>query len=511
MSEKRGRARRFGRAAVAVAVIVATVSVAGPAGGQANDDRANATVVTEPLPFSDSVDTTGATGEADDPGCISAPGDPGNPTVWYSYTPSFDGFVQANTFGSDYDTALGAYVDDGVGGLTELACNDDYFGLQSRVDVAATAGQTILFMVGAFAGQPGGGQLVFGVDLGQEPLMASATVDTDASVSSRDGTITVRGTAECSRAATVDLFVQVRQLRAGAVVQGFDGSSAACNGTVEWEADIDPELGRFTGGSAMVTVDGFVYDGANFVSIDPIKADVKLRGTRPGGGTVRVTPDLVYGEADGQTLMLDLYEPASGPKQNRPAVIYAHGGGFVSGSRTGFLAVSYATDLATQGVVAASMSYRLNGLNLPAMIDAQHDMQAAVRWMRDNARSLGVDPDRIYVMGHSAGAITALHTNFNSEDPGSSGTPGVSSEVAGAISLAGFAFPPFIDPGEPPILMYHGTADTTVPFPWGEATCTTTVALGNSCDLEVLDGVGHSVESVHDQIVGATVAFVGGG
>ncbi|MDH3706891.1 MAG: alpha/beta hydrolase fold domain-containing protein, partial [Acidimicrobiia bacterium] len=164
---------------------------------------------------------------------------------------------------------------------------------------------------------------------------------------------------------------------------------------------------------------------------------------------VVVEHDIAYGEADGQVLLLDLYRPGA-IAQQRPAVIYAHGGSFTGGSRTSPQSVAYATDLAGAELVAASISYRLNGLNPGGIADAQHDMQAAVRWVRSNSQSLKVDPDRIYVMGYSAGAMTALFTNFNSEDPGQSGTPGVPSHVAGAVSLAGLVDPTLIDPGEPP-------------------------------------------------------------
>src|SRR5438876_11044472 len=70
-----------------------------------NDNSANATTVTDPLPFTDSVSTIDATTEATDPApsCTSFGT---NDTVWYDYTPSADGYVEADTLGSDYDTVL---------------------------------------------------------------------------------------------------------------------------------------------------------------------------------------------------------------------------------------------------------------------------------------------------------------------------------------------------------------------------------------------------------------------
>ena len=62
-----------------------------------------------------------------------------------------------------------------------------------------------------------------------------------------------------------------------------------------------------------------------------------------------------------------------------------------------------------------------------AAVQAQHDAQAAVRWLRAHAADLGVDPSRIAIGGGSAGADVALLVGAHSEDPGTSGTPGQSS------------------------------------------------------------------------------------
>jgi hypothetical protein len=78
------------------------------------------------------------------------------PTVWYALTLAEDAFVDVNTFGSDYDTTLSAYLGE-RGDLEQIACNDDAAGsLQSRVRFAATADTTVFIMVGAFDSGPGG-------------------------------------------------------------------------------------------------------------------------------------------------------------------------------------------------------------------------------------------------------------------------------------------------------------------------------------------------------------------
>ena len=79
--------------------------------------------------------------------------------MWYAFTPSGSKRIEANTFGSDYDTDLVVYTGT-RGDLTEIACNDDAESVQSRVVFDAVAGETYFIMVGAFASGPGG-NLVF--------------------------------------------------------------------------------------------------------------------------------------------------------------------------------------------------------------------------------------------------------------------------------------------------------------------------------------------------------------
>ena len=141
------------------------------AAAPSNDDFDDANVISE-LPFSDAVDTTGATTADDDPDCFGQ-----GPTVWYEFTPEEDVNVRADTVGSDYDTTLSVYTGS-RGDLTQIACNEDAVDLQSRVQFEAVAGETYFFMVGAFGGGPGG-QLVFSADTykGEEdPTSALRTV-----------------------------------------------------------------------------------------------------------------------------------------------------------------------------------------------------------------------------------------------------------------------------------------------------------------------------------------------
>jgi PKD repeat protein len=125
-----------------------------------NDDFDNATVI-DGLPFTDAQDTSTATWASDDPDSCSS-----NGSVWYTYTPTSDIYVDADTIGSGFDTVLSAYT--GTRGSLEMvpgACNDDWYGLQSRVRFRAIADTTYYFLVGFCCGNggDGGGDLVFSV------------------------------------------------------------------------------------------------------------------------------------------------------------------------------------------------------------------------------------------------------------------------------------------------------------------------------------------------------------
>lgn len=147
--------------------------------------------------------------------------------------------------------------------------------------------------------------------------------------------------------------------------------------------------------------------------------------------------DIVYGSADGgRDLKLDVYKPAvdAGRLAKGTGVLAIHGGGWRTGTKE--RSARLAVPLAERGYVAISPEYRLSGEAIwPAQI---HDVKAALRWMRANASDLAIDPDRIVVLGMSAGAHLALMlagTPNLDRFEGSGGNAGVSTEVAGAIAF----------------------------------------------------------------------------
>lgn len=227
--------------------------------------------------------------------------------------------------------------------------------------------------------------------------------------------------------------------------------------------------------------------------------------------------DIRYGQAinargETEQLYLDLYRPADGGASlvGRPLVVFAHGGSFKGGSRKAQEIAGYLGRMAQHGFAMATISYRVRPPGTPGskpnqdliveaalgdsdtLRDAQHDMQAAVRFLRANAAEYGINPAKIAVGGSSAGAVTALQAAVNEEDPGVSGTPGVSSDVTAAVSVSGAADPDHIEAGDPPFFIMHGGLDATVPAPLGLQACAIATALLNGCELHFYPDDGHT-------------------
>lgn len=199
----------------------------------------------------------------------------------------------------------------------------------------------------------------------------------------------------------------------------------------------------------------------------------------PTDGLV-ATLGIAYGDHPRQRL--DLYAPRSGeaPAAGRPMVVFFYGGSWDSGSRGQYLFVAEA--LVSRGFVVAVPDYRVYPeVVFPAFVE---DGAQAVAWARRNARSHGADPDRIFLMGHSAGAHIAAMLSFDARYLAAAGeTPAA---LAGLIGLAGpydflpltserlkLIFAPeatisrtqpiaFVHGGEPPALLITGDNDGQV-------------------------------------------------
>jgi acetyl esterase/lipase len=118
--------------------------------------------------------------------------------------------------------------------------------------------------------------------------------------------------------------------------------------------------------------------------------------------SVTIHPGIAYAHHDGVELAGDLFLPKG--KKNVPALVAVHGGGWVQGVRTAFQ--YWGPYLAARGIAVFSISYRLatKGKTYP---QAVHDVLAGVQFVRGKASEFGIDPQRIGIMGASAGGHLA--------------------------------------------------------------------------------------------------------
>lgn len=194
-----------------------------------------------------------------------------------------------------------------------------------------------------------------------------------------------------------------------------------------------------------------------------------------------------------QQLFVDIYEPTGDTLSQRPLIIFAFAGGFVTGTRKDGDISTICERFAKRGYVTASIDYRLtpsiiftqNQRDLYlAIIKAVHDMKSAIRFFRkdaDSANLYRINPTQIFVGGISAGGVTSIHTSYldDSEVPsfiaqdtaaiggleGLSGNPGYPTDVLACINLCGaIGDTSWMDNSPVPIISAHGTADQVVPY-----------------------------------------------
>jgi acetyl esterase/lipase len=160
----------------------------------------------------------------------------------------------------------------------------------------------------------------------------------------------------------------------------------------------------------------------------PLYAPLQQREPYAG---VTVLRDQRY-DADARHL-LDVFTPQQAAAQSAPVLVFIHGGGFTGGGRRSGASPFYDNILvwaAQHGMVGVNMTYRLAPDH--AWPAAQHDVAAAMAWVRKNIAASGGDPRRIVAMGHSAGAAHLAnylaHPEFHVAPGGG---------IAGAILVSG--------------------------------------------------------------------------
>lgn len=248
--------------------------------------------------------------------------------------------------------------------------------------------------------------------------------------------------------------------------------------------------------------------------------------------SVALRENVEYGRVRNERLRLDVYMPTDS-SEPRPGLILIHGGAWVGGSKSDYRC--YGVTFAEMGYVVASIDYRLAPQwHYPAQVE---DAKCAVRWMRANAEELGVDPERIAVMGGSAGGHLAMMVGYSSNVPeleGNGGHEGVSSSVSAVIQLYGpvdFTLPTvlndptsmellrtfleatyqanpelyqasspihYLDADDPPTLMLHGTIDSVVRIDQADTLAARMDELNQTYFYDRLPGWPHAMDITRD-------------
>lgn len=223
-------------------------------------------------------------------------------------------------------------------------------------------------------------------------------------------------------------------------------------------------------------------------------------------GVERAGVDLSYGEGPRRTL--DVYRPETRPTR-APVIVFFYGGGWSSGAKGDY---TFAGDaFAAQGFVTFVPDYRIYPeVRFPDFVE---DAASALRWVQANAARYGGDPNRIVLVGHSAGAhiamLAALDPRYaeqaNFDRSAIRGVVG----IAGPYGFDNFNMPllrnvfgsaeepmstmpvHFVGRDAPPILVLHGDRDRRVPVMSTQRMFNVANSAGQQAEIKIYPGIDH--------------------
>ncbi len=223
------------------------------------------------------------------------------------------------------------------------------------------------------------------------------------------------------------------------------------------------------------------------------------------------TQTLTYKQVEDVELELHVFTPEGHQStDSRPAIVFFFGGGWSSGTPKQFF--QQAKALADLGMVAIAADYRVFNRQKTSPFESVADAKSAIRYMRRNAADLGIDPSKIVASGGSAGghiaACTGVIQGYDEagEDLSISSVPNAmvlfnpvidTTENGYGLKKVGeerkFEISPAhnVRSGIVPTLIFHGTADKTVPFENAERFHRLMLDSGNHSDLVAFEGKGH--------------------
>jgi PelA/Pel-15E family pectate lyase len=246
------------------------------------------------------------------------------------------------------------------------------------------------------------------------------------------------------------------------------------------------------------------------------------------GQDVRIERNIDYLGGDRRE-RADLYQPPKSPDAPRhPGIVIIHGGGWTGGDKGAAREINIGTTLAANGYVCLSINYALAVPGSPTFPQNIQDCKRAVRWLRRNAERLHVDPEHIGAIGGSAGghltALLALAGPDARLDPAEDASlscriqaavpmyPHCAATWEGGTPLETYTTLPMfaktqseapalwdsalpikqLSKDDPPLLILHGTADTTTPLNQSTRLHEAALAAGLTSKLIVIEGAPHS-------------------
>lgn len=240
---------RTARATFVLAALLAlALLLAAPAQAAAPSNDLAAFPIPISVGFSETLDTTEATTDADDAQANSGCGAPAtDASVWYSVAPVADASVVVDVGSSSY--TAGVIVATGSpGGLSVVTC------APTAASFTATAGQTYLIMAfdDQLDGGGNGGTLTISVSEAEVPSLA-VTVEPVGQIDARTGIATLRGTLTCTGSFLAMAGLELRQAVGRFTVSGFTtlDTLAPCDGTTRaWTVQVSGTNGKFAGGKS---------------------------------------------------------------------------------------------------------------------------------------------------------------------------------------------------------------------------------------------------------------------
>lgn len=228
----------------------------------------------------------------------------------------------------------------------------------------------------------------------------------------------------------------------------------------------------------------------------------------------------VYKTVGDLELKLYIFQPVGNrPGNPTPAIVFYFGGAWSTGSPEQWH--RQCRYFSSRGMVAIAVDYRVRSRNNTTPLDAVHDAKSSLRWIRQNAPRLGIDPSRIAAAGGSAGGHLAATLGIidgldePTEDRRISSranalvlyNPAVVLAPVEGTTLGGGrgggaggnsnedrqAISPYhhITAGEPPTITFHGKQDQTIDYATAEIFTKKMVEAGNRAELVLFDGAGH--------------------